>query len=202
MVNFGPNFAHVSAPAEAAYGKIQQARGSLGGEPGSPTLPWYIPPGQVAPATAGDHWVDINGVEHINPGGAGQKSLNALQGFAQGIGSDVAASMSRLTGGGIASAGDDPMVSALGSMQGGILPQDLAAGAQQGFAQQQRDYALAHHGDPYAQAGRFGGHALLGTAAALGTPEVELPAMLGGPGRIVAEGLRMHCEALRRPRQA
>lgn len=188
-VTFGPNFAPVSAAADATFAKIDQERGLDTARPqGDPKFPYYIPPGQVAPETAGIHWVDVNGVEHVNPGGAAQNALAGIKGFAQGIGPDVAASLSRLTSGGISAAGTDPMQTALGAMQGGVSAQDMAAATQQGVAQQQRDYAFAHHGDPFAQTGRFLGQAIPGAALSAAVPELEAPAALGLGGRLLAGG--------------
>jgi hypothetical protein len=165
VVNFGPQFAHVSAAAESKYAQIGTQRGGLGGHPGSPTLPWYIPPGQVAPATAGDHWVDINGQEHVNPGGAAERALNMGQGAVQAA-ADVGGSLTKLTG--------------------GVFGIGTPAQALQTTSAEERNYALAHHGDPYAQTGRFLGQAAPAIAASAAVPEIELPAALGGLGRIAS----------------
>ena len=185
--NFGPNFAPMSSAAEQTFEKIDQARGGIDPslDQGDPRFPYYIPPGSAAPQTAGAHWVDINGVEHVNPGGAGQNALAAVKGFGQGLGADTLASINRLTGGGFA--GGDPTYAAFAQGQGGPSAYDMAQAATQGFQQQQRSYALAHHGDPYAQGGRFFGQAVPAIAASVAVPEVEVPAALGG--KVAATGV-------------
>ena len=185
-VTFGPDFAHVSEAADATFAKIAKERGGIDTtlDQGDPRFPFYIPPGSVAPTTAGAHWVDVNGTEHINPGDAGARALNAAQGFAQGVGADTLASLNRLTGGGFAAG--DPTYAALGQGLGGPGAGDLATAAKEGFAEQQRNYALAHHGDPYAQTGRFFGQAAPAVVASAMVPEIEAPAALGGVGRVAA----------------
>lgn len=155
---------------------------------GSPSNPYFLEPDSPQPTGPAIHWVDLKGQEHINPGGLAEKAESGLEGLAQGVGMDTAASASRLTGGGIAAAGSgDPMMDALATTQGGISQKDLADAAQQGVAQQQSDYAQKHVGDPYAQTGRFIGQTVPATIAAAAVPELEAPTALGAGGRMLAQ---------------
>lgn len=184
--NYGPGFKPMSAAAVTTFQRIDKERGlDPKADEGSPNLPYYAAPGVPVPTTPGIHWVDADGTEHINPGGFAAKAESVLGGLGQGTVMDTAASASRLTNGGLAVG--DPMMSALSQAQGGPSALEFSQAAQQGAQQQQRQYALSHINDPYAQTGRFVGQALPATAAAAAVPEAELPAALGG--RVVSTGL-------------
>jgi hypothetical protein len=153
---------------------------------GTPSNPYFLKPDSPEPTGPAIHWVDLKGKEHVNPGGLPEQIGSVLSGAAQGLGMDQVASASRLTGGGLAVG--DPMMAALSQSEGGPSALDMANAAQQGSAQQQQQYALQHVGDPYAQAGRFGGQAIPATLAAATVPELEAPSALGTAGRMAAQG--------------
>lgn len=170
--NFGPQMGAMSQAAVARFHALANDP-NRGIDPnasaGSPKLPYYVTPGTPVPQTAGIHWVDANGQEHVNPGGALENAGAAIQGAFQGLPVDLGSSLTRMTGGAF-----------------GVGTPQAALAAD---AAEQRRYAIEHLGDPYAQAGRFAGQALLGTGAALAVPELEAPAALGSVGRVAATGL-------------
>lgn len=181
--NFGPKFAPMSQAAEATYHRLSNdpTRGlDPNADPGSPKMPYYASAGTVVPVTPGVHWIDADGNEHTNPGGALEQAGSALAGLAQGAVMDTAASASRLTGGGIGVPTDPDFPMANAAASGGVSDAEMATATRQGIAQQQQDYHIQHLGDPYAQAGRFVGQALPATAAAAAVPEIEAPGALAG----------------------
>lgn len=163
---------------------------------GGDNIPYALQAGGPIPQTPGAHYVDLDGNEHVVPGGLAKIAENALAGLGQAFGPDVANSANRLTGGGMATApgpsimpSGNPMMGAFAGMQPGALAQQqqMADASLAGGAAQQRRYAFEHAGDQSAQAGRFAGQALLGTAAAAAVPEIEGPAALGNFGRMAAQ---------------
>lgn len=176
----GPQFGALSIPAAQTFHALANdpKRGiDPNASGGSAALPYYVNSGENVPVTAGLHWVDVNGKEHVNPGGALENAGAALAGLGQGLGMDTAASGARL---GLGTSSGDPMIDALGQAFGGQSAFDQYQAANKGFQQQQQAYHIAHLGDPYAQAGRFAGQAIPAIAASLAAPEVDLPAALGG----------------------
>lgn len=183
--NFGPGFKPMTAAAVTAFQKIDKERGiDPKADEGSPNLPYYVTPGTPVPRAPGIHWVDADGTEHVNPGGALERGESIASGALQGLVMDTGASLSRLTNGAAGMAGLSP------EQQGQFLTQnpgvDPAAATRQAVTDQQRQYAVEHLGDPYAQAGRFGGQTVPATLAAGLVPEAEAPAALGAFGRAAA----------------
>jgi len=144
------------------------------GAEGTSALPYPLQPGSPIPTTPGAHYVDFDGVEHIVPGGLAEKLAGIGRGFVQGAIMDPANSAIKLTGGGIAV---DPMAAALSQTQGGPGAFETAQAAQQGAAQQERNYGITNLGNEYAQGGRFGGQATTATALTAAVPELKLPGM-------------------------
>lgn len=192
-----------TAAQEATFEKIATTQGfNPHGVTGFDGPPFALQAGGVLPQTPGAHYVDLDGVEHVVPGGLVEQAAGELAGLVQGLGPDLKAGIDKLTGGGFAAAapGSDPVLAALGAQGSPVLPpsgagnpaptpQALAQASLTADAAQQRDYAIQHGGNQFAQAGRFTGQAIPATAAALAVPEVEAPAALGGFGRLAATGL-------------
>ena len=149
--NFGPQFGSLSAAAVPTFQKIlegaqqrrfRSAMGNAAPLRARLSFPGTSRKGSTAPTTAGDHWVDVNGKEHVNPGGAGTQALNDLDAAFQGTAGDLGTSLTRMTGGVF---GVGTPASALGAAN-----------------QEERNYALQHRGDTQASAVRFLGPGALG----------------------------------------
>lgn len=146
--NFGPGFGALSAAAVPTYQKILAERNAgdsnamRNADVGSPQLPYYVTPGTAAPNYPGQHWVDANGLEHVNPGGLAEKVGMAFENLAQGAGVDTAASGARLGLG-----AGDPVLGALAQSQGGPSAFENYQAVNQAFQQQGRDFKIRHLGD-------------------------------------------------------
>lgn len=161
-----------------------------GGQPPADAGTWYVTPqGQIR--QAGDPTPDYiplwRDAISKQPGAIGETA----RGLIQGVGPDLARSVSRLTGGGIVNAGVDPMQLAYDQAVTGTDPRALPNAALQGEADQARDYDIANVGSKFAQAGRFGGQAVPATVAALAVPEIAGPdaaasGALASVGRVAA----------------
>lgn len=201
--NFGPQMGAVSAAAVPTFQRILAERNNgdmnamRNASFGSPQLPYYVTPGTAAPAYPGLHWVDANGMEHINPGGMVQKAELGLENLAQGAFGDLGASASRLTSGGIAV--DNPLYAAIAQGQGGPGALDVARAAQQGFQREEQQYTARHLGDPTEPALRFTGQMGPSTLAAIAAPEIEAPgsALEGLAGMASRAGGKAATSALR-----
>ena len=176
----GPNSAAPTAAQEAFY----KAHYPQGGD----NSPYALQSGGPIPQTPGAHYVDLDGNEHVVPGGFVKIAENALAGLGQAFGPDVANSANRMTGGGMATApgpsimpSGNPMFGAFAGMQPGALAQQqqMAQASLAGGAAQQRRYAFEHAGDQSAQAGRATGQVLLGTGAAALVPEADATGLAG-----------------------
>lgn len=196
--NFGPGFGALSKAAVPTFTKILAERNSgdmnamRNADQGSAQLPYYVTPGTPAPAYPGIHWVDANGLEHVNPGGLAEKAEMGLENLFQGSVMDSAASGARLGLG-----QGDPMMNAFAQSQGGPSALQNYQAANQAFTQQGRNYAIRHLGDPTEGALRFTAQAVPAAFAAAAVPELEAPAALaeasptlGTVGRVAATGLR------------
>lgn len=166
------------------------------GMEGSANKPYFVVPGRPLPATPGAHYVDFDGKEHIVPGGVLGAAASVAKGALQGLGPDTAASVNRLTGGGLAVAGADGSgipANAFGELASPGQTEALTAGANKAFSEQQQDYAYTNPNNRYAQGGRFAGQMVPSTAAALAVPEIRAPAAildtaLGPAARLGAKG--------------
>ena len=180
----GPNAAPMTAAQEAFYRNKAQTTG-LEQAPlaeGSADMPYALMPGRPVPTMPGVHYVDYDGVEHVNPGNRLlAMASGALSGLGQGAIMDTLASAQRLGLG-----GGDPTLTALSQTQGGPGAFDEYNAAKAGFQQQQNDYHIANLGNPGAQFGRFVGQAIPATVAASAAPELEAPAALGRLGELAA----------------
>ncbi len=163
---------------------------------GTADLPYFLQKGGVIPATPGAHYVDLDGIEHVVPGGALGFAKSAGEGALQGIGPDVLHSALKLTGGALATGGAGPFAAAPATP---TSDQQMRQAAMEGAGQQAHDYATAHMGDVAAQGGRFLGQAVPATVAAGAIPEIELPGAVGAgamgvasrvAGRTVTNALR------------
>lgn len=187
----GPNQTPPTA-AQAAWYKANTPAGGWSNVPGpgEHQLPYALQAGGPIPQTPGAEYVDLDGVHHVVPGGPVEAAAGAVSGLAQGVGSDLKASLDKLTGGQASVA--NPNV--YGSDNDALTNPGPSSPAQgqavlAGDAAQQRDYAIRQGGNQFAQAGRFVGQALPATAAAGLVPEIEAPSALGGIGRVAATGL-------------
>lgn len=165
------------------------------GIPGTAGMPFVLQPHGNLPATPGAHYVDLDGVEHVVPGGVGGFVKSVAQGALQGIGPDVLSSINKLSGGGFA----DPATGSGVPNMDPAFSQQIRQETTHALGQQQHDYSVAHMGDQAAQGGRFVGQAVPATAAAAAVPEVELPGLAarGALGVASRVGGRVITNALR-----